>query len=88
MPSSASAEMAATNLVPAALRLMAEAEILAQVDGMAAALVMVTAISVAENNEVRNMIALRLMHHIRDNLRMEHVIITVRDPNEHVNGQM
>jgi hypothetical protein len=74
---------------PAANRLMVEAESLTQVDGQAAAILMVTAISLAENISVRNAIALRLMHHIKDNLRMDHVDIVVRAPNaQSVNGEL
>jgi hypothetical protein len=73
----------------AANRLMIEAESLTQVDGQAAALLMVTAISLSETNGVRNAIALRLMHHIKDNLRMENVEIVVRAPNALVvNGEL
>jgi hypothetical protein len=75
--------------MPAANRLMIEAESLTQVDGQAAALLMVTAISLSETNGVRNAIALRLMHHIKDNLRMENVEIVVRAPNALVvNGEL
>ena len=66
----------AAPIEPVAVRLLAEAEGLA--DCFSAAIVMVTAIQAAETPEVRHMIALRLMRFMKTNLHRDDVEIVVQ----------